>query len=175
MNEVSWQASFEDLGRHLSATTFVIVDLETTGGSPGLNAITEIGAQKVRGGQVIGEFQTLINPGVPLPPFITVLTGITEAMLLPAPRIEEVFPQLLEFLGNETETVLVAHNAPFDIGFLKAAANVLGYNFPKFQVLDTVKIARQVLTKDEVRNYKLETLSHFFHTKTAPTHRALDD
>ena len=175
MNEVSWQASFEDLGRHLSATTFVIVDLETTGGSPGLNAITEIGAQKVRGGQVIGEFQTLINPGVPLPPFITVLTGITEAMLLPAPRIEEVFPQLLEFLGNETETVLVAHNAPFDIGFLKAAANALGYNFPKFQVLDTVKIARQVLTKDEVRNYKLETLSHFFHTDTAPTHRALDD
>ncbi|MEY4682894.1 MAG: hypothetical protein RL534_313 [Actinomycetota bacterium] len=175
MNEVSWQASFDDLGRHLAATTFVIVDLETTGGSPGLNAITEIGAQKVCGGQVIGEFQTLVNPGVPLPPFITVLTGITEAMLLPAPKIEEVFPQLLEFLGNESETVLVAHNAPFDIGFLRAAATALGYNFPKYQVLDTVKIARQVLTKDEVRNYKLETLSQFFRTDTAPTHRALDD
>lgn len=175
MNGTSWQASFDDLGRHLSATTFVVLDLETTGGSPGVNSITEIGAQKVRGGQVIGEFQTLVNPGVPLPPFITVLTGITESMLIPAPKIDQVFPQLLEFLGSENETVLVAHNAPFDIGFLKAAALGLGYNFPKFQILDTVKIARQVLTKDEVRNYKLETLSQFFRTETSPTHRALDD
>ena len=175
MDSVSWQASFDELGRYLSATTFVVIDLETTGGSPGANAITEIGAQKVRGGQVIGEFQTLINPGVSLPPFITVLTGITEKMLAPAPKIDQVFPQLLEFLGSETETVLVAHNAPFDIGFLKAAAVGLGYDFPKFQVLDTVKIARQVLSKDEVRNFKLETLSNFFKTETAPNHRALDD
>lgn len=170
-----WQSTFDDLGRHLSATTFVIIDLETTGGSPGINAITEIGAQKVQGGKVIGEFQTLVNPGVPLPPFITVLTGITEKMLLPAPSINEVFPQLLEFLGSESETVLVAHNATFDLGFLKAAASALGYTFPKFQSLDTVKIARQVLTKDEVRNYKLDTLSQFFKTETSPTHRALDD
>lgn len=170
-----WQSTFDDLGRHLSATTFVIIDLETTGGSPGINAITEIGAQKVQGGKVIGEFQTLVNPGVPLPPFITVLTGITEKMLLPAPSINEVFPQLLEFLGSESETVLVAHNSAFDLGFLKAAANALGYTFPKYQSLDTVKIARQVLTKDEVRNYKLGTLSQFFKAETSPTHRALDD
>ena len=170
-----WQSTFDDLGRHLSATTFVIIDLETTGGSPGINAITEIGAQKVQGGKVIGEFQTLVNPGVPLPPFITVLTGITEKMLVPAPSINEVFPQLLEFLGSESETVLVAHNAAFDLGFLKAAASALGYTFPKYQSLDTVKIARQVLTKDEVRNYKLDTLSQFFKTETSPTHRALDD
>ena len=175
MEATAWQSSFDDLGRHLAATTFVVIDLETTGGSPGANAITEIGAQKVRGGKVIGEFQTLVNPGVPLPPFITVLTGITEAMLIPAPKIDEAFPQLLEFLGSENETVLVAHNAPFDIGFLKAAAVALGYSFPKFQVLDTVRIARQVLTKDEVRNYKLETLSQFFRTETTPNHRALDD
>ena len=170
-----WQSTFDDLGRHLSATTFVVIDLETTGGSPGINAITEIGAQKVQGGKVIGEFQTLVNPGVPLPPFITVLTGITEKMLLPAPSINEVFPQLLEFLGSESDTVLVAHNAAFDLGFLKAAASALGYTFPKYQSLDTVKIARQVLTKDEVRNYKLDTLSQFFKTETSPTHRALDD
>ena len=175
MNPTAWQASFDDLGRHLSATTFVVIDLETTGGSPGLNAITEIGAQKVSGGKVIGEFQTLINPGVPLPPFITVLTGITESMLIPAPRIDEVFPQLLEFLGSENETVLVAHNAQFDVGFLKAAAAQLGYLWPKFQILDTVRIARHVLNKDEVRNYKLETLSQFFRTTTTPNHRALDD
>ena len=175
MNPTAWQASFDDLGRHLSATTFVVIDLETTGGSPGLNAITEIGAQKVRGGEVIAEFQTLVNPGVPLPPFITVLTGITEQMLLPAPTIDQAFPQLIEFLGSENETVIVAHNAQFDVGFLKAAASQLNYPWPKFQVLDTVRISRQVLTKDEVRNYKLETLSQFFRTPVAPTHRALDD
>ena len=173
--KIAWQATFDDLGRHLSTTTFVVVDLETTGGSPGLNAITEIGAQKVRGGEVIGEFQTLVNPGVPLPPYITVLTGITESMLIPAPTIDQVLPQFLEFLGSESETVLVAHNAPFDVGFLKAATTSLEYQWPKFQVLDTVRIARQVLTKDEVRNYKLETLSQFFKTETSPTHRALDD
>jgi len=173
--KISWQASFDELGRFLSETTFVVVDLETTGGSPGLNSITEIGAQKVRGGKVIGEFQTLVNPGTTLPPFITVLTGITEAMLLPAPKIDQVFPQLLEFLGSETETILVAHNAQFDIGFLKAAAMALGYSWPKYQVLDTVKIARQVLTKDEVRNYKLETLAQFFNSETVPSHRALAD
>jgi DNA polymerase-3 subunit epsilon len=174
-NARAWQATFEDLGRHLQATTFVVLDLETTGGSPGLNAITEIGAQKIQGGKIVGEFQTLVNPGVPLPPFITVLTGITEKMLLPAPSIDQAFPQLLEFLGSENETVLVAHNARFDIGFLKAAASALGYTWPKYQILDTVHIARQILTKDEVRNYKLETLSQFFRAETAPTHRALDD
>ena len=175
MEPTAWQSSFDDLGRHLSATTFVVLDLETTGGSPGLNSITEIGAQKVQGGKVIGEFQTLINPEVPIPPFITVLTGITEAMLLPAPKIAEVFPQFLEFLGSETETVIVAHNAQFDLSFLKAAANSLGYIWPKFQVLDTVKIARHTLNREEVRNFKLATLAEFFKSETTPNHRALDD
>jgi DNA polymerase-3 subunit epsilon len=171
----SWQTSFDDLGRHLSMTTFVVIDLETTGGSPGLNAITEIGAQKVKGGKVIAEFQSLVNPGVAIPPFITVLTGITEAMLLPAPKIDELFPQLLEFLGSESETVLVAHNAQFDLSFLKAAAQQLGYSWPKFQVLDTVKIARHTLNRDEVANFKLSTLAQFFKAETTPNHRALDD
>ena len=175
MEQIAWQASFDDLGRHLSTTTFVVIDLETTGGSPGLNSITEIGAIKVQGGQILGEFQTLVNPGVPLPPFITVLTGITEAMLLPAPTIEQVFPQLLEFLGSPAETVLVAHNAQFDISFLKAAANELQFIWPKFQVLDTVKIARHTLNREEVRNFKLATLAEFFKAETTPNHRALDD
>lgn len=175
MEPTAWQSSFDDLGRHLSATTFVVLDLETTGGSPGVNAITEIGAQKVQGGKVIGEFQTLVNPGVPIPPFITVLTGITEAMLIPAPRIDEVLPQFLEFLGSETETVIVAHNAQFDLSFLKAAAISLGYSWPKFQVLDTVKIARHTLNREEVRNFKLSTLAEFFKAETTPNHRALDD
>jgi DNA polymerase-3 subunit epsilon len=96
-------------------------------------------------------------------------------MLMPAPKIAEVFPQFLEFLGSPEETVLVAHNAQFDISFLKASAEQLGYTWPKFQVLDTVKIARHTLNRDEVRNFKLSTLAEFFKTETTPNHRALDD
>ena len=77
-------------GQPLSEVTFVVLDLETTGGSPNDCAITEVGAVKLRGGECLGRFETLVNPGVPIPPFITVLTGITESMVLPAPRIDEV-------------------------------------------------------------------------------------
>ncbi|HEY3293123.1 MAG TPA: DEDD exonuclease domain-containing protein [Candidatus Nanopelagicaceae bacterium] len=171
-----WQATFDEIGRPLSETTFVVLDLETTGSSPSSGAgITEIGAVKVRGGQVIGEFQTLVNPGGPIPAFITVLTGITQSMVTPAPRIEEVFPVLLEFLGPHQENVLVAHNAPFDIGFLKASAANQEYLWPKYQVIDTARLARQVLLRDEVINCKLGTLAQFFRTDTSPNHRALDD
>lgn len=171
-----WQATFDDIGRPLSETTFVVLDLETTGSSPATGAgITEIGAVKVRGGEVIGEFQTLINPGGPIPAFITILTGITQSMVAPAPSIEEVFPAFLEFLGPHQENILVAHNAPFDIGFLKASAANQNYSWPKYQILDTARLARQVLLRDEVINCKLATLAQFFRTDTSPNHRALDD
>lgn len=171
-----WQATFEDIGRPLSQTTFVVLDLETTGSSPSVGAgITEIGAVKVRGGEIIGEFQTLINPGGPIPAFITILTGITQSMVALAPSIEEAFPAFLEFMGPHEENVLVAHNAPFDIGFLKAAAANQEYPWPKYQILDTARLARQVLLRDEVNNCKLATLARFFRAETSPTHRALDD
>ena len=86
------QGTFDELGTPLRDVTFVVVDLETTGGSPLSCAITEIGAVKVRGGEVLGEFQTLVNPGEPIPPFIAVLTGITDTMVAPAPRIGPVLP-----------------------------------------------------------------------------------
>jgi len=172
----SWQATIEDLGRPLVRTTFVVLDLETSGGAPHLGAqITEIGAVKVRGGEVLGKFQTFINPGTPIPFFITALTGITDEMVAESPRITEVLPMLLEFLGAETETVFVAHNAPFDLSFLKAAARENDYNWPKFTVIDTAKLARRVLSRDEVINCKLGTLAEFFNTSVSPTHRALDD
>lgn len=173
--EAGWQPSFDDLGRNLIDTTFVVLDLETTGGSPRDCAITEIGAVKVRGGEVIGEFQTLINPGGPIPPFITVLTGITDAMVISAPPIGEALFSLLEFLGSCEETVLVAHNAPFDIGFLKSAAEKLQTSWPRYQVIDTARITRYVVTRDEVRDFKLSTLASFFGANTNPEHRALAD
>lgn len=172
----SWQATIEDLGRPLVRTTFVVLDLETSGGAPHLGAhITEIGAVKVRGGEVLGKFQTFINPGTPIPSFITELTGINDAMVSSSPRIAEVFPVLLEFLGAENETVFVAHNAPFDLSFLKAAATASEYKWPKFTVIDTAKLARRVLSRDEVVNCKLGTLAEFFNASVSPTHRALDD
>jgi DNA polymerase-3 subunit epsilon len=175
-NNEPWQATFDEIGHPLSQTTFVVVDLETTGASPSVGAgITEIGAVKVRGGEIIGEFQTLINPGGAIPAFITVLTGITDAMVLEAPSIEEAFPTFLEFIGSENEAVLVAHNAPFDVGFLKASASIQNYKWPQYRIVDTARLARQVLLRDEVPNCKLGTLAIFFNTQTSPTHRALDD
>jgi len=92
-----------------------------------------------------------------------------------APIIDEVFPTFLEFCGSPAETVLVAHNAPFDIGFLQAASRELEYPWPKYKVVDTVRLARSVLTRDEVLDCKLGTLAVFFNTQVTPTHRALDD
>ena len=161
---------------NLSETTFVVLDLETSGASPKSgSAITEIGAVKVRGGEVLGTFKTFVNPGTSLPPFITELTGITDAMLIDAPRIESVLPLLFEFLGSDKSTVFVAHNAPFDLSFLKASSALHGYTWPNFRVIDTVKAARFVLTKDDVANYQLVTLALYFRTEIAPNHRALDD
>ncbi len=166
-------ALFDDAReRSLFATTFVVVDLETTGGAPDGGGITEIGAVKVRGGEQLGVFATLVNPREPIPPFITVLTGITQAMLLPAPPIEEVLPSFLEFVAD---AVLVAHNAPYDVGFLKAACASHGYPWPNPLVLDTAQLARRVLIRDEVPNRKLGTLARCFRTARQPTHRALDD
>ena len=160
----------------LHETTFVVVDLETTGASPNVGAgITEIGAVKVRGGEVLGEFSTFVDPGMPVPAFITELTGINDAMLFGAPLIYEALPQLLEFCGQPDEVVLVAHNAPFDLGFLQAAAESITHPWPDYPVMDTVKLARSVIDRDEILNYKLGTLAQFFETEVAPTHRALDD
>ncbi|RHA40294.1 DEDD exonuclease domain-containing protein [Cellulomonas rhizosphaerae] len=166
------QPSLDDVGTPLSDVTFVVVDLETTGGTPADCAITEIGAVKVRGGEVLGEFQTLVDPGGPVPPFIQVLTGITTTMLIGAPRIEEVLPAFLEF---SRDAVLVAHNAPFDVGFLKAAAARTGHAWPGNRVVDTVRLARRVVTRDEAPNHKLSSLAALFGASVTPNHRALSD
>lgn len=166
------QATFDDLGTPLADITFVVVDLETTGGSPATSSITEVGAVKVRGGEVLGEFHSLVNPGEPIPAFIAVLTGITDATVAGAPRIAAVLPAFLEFARG---SVLVAHNAPFDVGFLKAACQRHEVGWPGFDVLDTARVARRTLDRDEAPNCKLATLARLFRASTTPTHRALDD
>ena len=172
----SWQSTFQELGRPLRETTFVVIDLETTGGAPHLGAgITEIGAVKILRGEVIAEFQSFIDPQHPIPGYITDLTGITNEMVFQSPTISQIFPSLLEFLGSPDTTVVVAQNAPFDLSFLKFAANEHSFVWPKFPVLDTAIIARKVLSREEVPNCKLGTLATFFGTQTLPNHRALDD
>ena len=172
MTSAAQQLSLDELGEPLRTTTFVVVDLETTGGSAAGDAITEVGAVKVCGGEVLGEFQTLVNPGRAIDPFVTVLTGITDAMVLTAPGVGSVLPSFLEFARG---CVLVAHNAPFDVGFLKAGCAQLALHWPGFAVVDTALLARRVLTRDEVPNCRLSTLAPHFHASTMPTHRALDD
>ena len=167
------QQTFDELGTPLRDVTFVVVDLETTGGSPaGGSSITEIGAVKVRQGEVLGEFQTLVKPSDEIPAFIAVLTGITNAMVATAPRIESALPAFLEFARG---CVLVAHNAPFDIGFLRHYSEAMGIDWPRFEVLDTAKLARRVVTRDDAPNCKLSSLARLFRSSTTPNHRALSD
>jgi len=160
----------------LSEITFIVLDLETTGASPANGcAITEIGAIAVRGGEILEEFSTFVNPQVALPEYIINLTGITDEMLVGAPLIDQAFPDFIDFINRHKDVHLVAHNAPFDLGFLKAAAAALSHDWPKYEVIDTVKLARRVIDRSEILNYKLGTLSQFFDTKALPNHRALDD
>ncbi|WP_297741633.1 DEDD exonuclease domain-containing protein [uncultured Tessaracoccus sp.] len=165
------QPSFDDLGTYLPDATFVVVDLETTG--TGLEAsITEIGAVKIKAGEVLGTFQTLVRPDAPIPAMVQVLTGITDQMVASAPRIDEALPAFDEFARG---AVLVAHNARFDVGFLQRGFEQLGIAWKRPTVIDTVALARCSLLRDEVRNCKLATLAAHFNAQTVPNHRALSD
>jgi DNA polymerase III subunit epsilon len=169
---VQQQISFDEVSQPLHEVVFAILDIETTGGSAETDAITEIGIVKVKGGEIIAEFQTLVNPGTEIPIHIEILTGITTSMTISAPKITEVLPSFFEFMSG---AIPVAHNARFDIGFLKAAALRHGYSWELPKALDTVYLAKIALGKDEVRNRKLATLAERFGTKIQPNHRALSD
>ncbi|GLZ34294.1 DNA polymerase III subunit epsilon [Lentzea sp. NBRC 105346] len=168
---MSAQLTFDELGTPLRDTTFVVFDLETTGGSAAEDSVTEIGAVKVRGGVVLGEFATLVDPEQGIPPQVVQLTGITQAMVTGAPRLGSVLPAFLEFAAG---AVLVAHNSGFDVGFMKAACERHGYRWPKPSVVCTVRLARRVLSRDEAPSCRLSNLAALFGART-PTHRALAD
>ena len=169
--EAPRQRSFDDLGTPLHDVTFCIIDLETTGGNRNDDTITEIGAVKVRGGEFLGTFQTLVNPGRAIPPQITVLTGLSDVLVSNAPRIEAVLGTLIDFVGD---SVIVGHNAGFDVGFLRAACQRADREPLGGTVVDTVALARR-LVRDEVPNCKLGTLASRFGLDHRPSHRALDD
>lgn len=169
----SGQLNIADIGTDLSDVTFTVLDFETTGSDRSGGNVTEIGAVRMRGGAVDGEFQTLVNPaGQVVSPFVQRLTGITNSMVAAAPEMRTVLPAFLEFARG---TVLVAHNAPFDIGILRRACEEHAYPWPQFRVVDTLTLARRILPKGEVRNHKLATLAQHFGTRTDPEHRALAD
>jgi DNA polymerase III subunit epsilon len=160
-----------DLGIPLHQVTFCVVDLETTGGSPADCRITEVGAVKYVGGERIGSFQALVNPEVPIPPFITHLTGIDDRAVAAEPPIEEILPAFLEFCRG---AVFVAHNARFDFSFLNANLVRLGYHPLPAPAVCTARLARRVVWPD-VPNVRLLTLSRYFRTRVVPNHRAFAD
>jgi DNA polymerase-3 subunit epsilon len=156
----------------LAEVSLVVVDVETTGWLHEQGEITEIGAVRLTGGQLTGEFASLVRPGGPVPADISALTGITNAMVGRAPQAA---PALRAFLAFAGDCVLVAHNAPFDMAFLTAACATAGIAWPRAAVLDTAVLARLLLSPDDVPDCRLSTLAEYFDAKTAPCHRALAD
>ena len=151
--------------------TFVVFDLETTGLKPGAARICEIGAQRIQRLELTETYATLVNPGRPLPPAITALTGIRPGELRGAPRVELAVRRFLAFADD---AVLVAHNARFDLGFLDREVQLLTGRRVAAPVVDTVWLARRVLG-DRLRRVGLSALAHFFGVPTEPCHRALPD
>ncbi|MFC7580299.1 exonuclease domain-containing protein [Schaalia naturae] len=180
---VGVQVGLDTLGTPVGDIQWIVVDLETTGLGADA-AITEIGAVRVRGGRNVDEFQSLVDPGQPIPPRITALTGITPSMVADAPRIEQVYPRFARWAGLEGEdgrrpggpdAVLVAHNASFDMGFLRRAARRCGRDWPAPRVVDTLALARVAVPRPVVANHRLGTLAAHFGASAQQSHRALDD
>ena len=165
------QRSLDDLGIPLSDVTFCVLDIETTGSDRGADLITEIGIVKVRAGEFLGTLQSLVNPGRAIPPMITMLTGITESMVVRAPPIEAVLPSMIEFLAD---AVVVGHNVGFDLAFINAALVRRGDPEINNPVVDTLPLARRLI-RDEVPDCRLGTLASRFRLDHRPSHRALDD
>jgi len=150
-------------------TTYCVLDLETTGFSFRTEKITEVGIMKVKNGEVIDEFSCFVNPEKPIPPRVVEVTNITDDMVKDAETIDKVMPKILEFVGD---SVLVAHNADFDIGFLKYNAKNLGLSLEN-TYLDTLRLAKDLFP--DYKKYKLGKIAENLGIKVEVAHRALDD
>jgi len=148
---------------------YVVFDIETTGFSPYLHRITEIGAVKIENGVITEEFHQLIDPGVPVPWRITEITGITDELLAGQPTIEETLPLFFKFCSD---CALVAHNANFDMGFIKSNAAVQGLEC-NYELVDTLALARKNFPKLE--NHKLGTVANHLNVEHLDHHRAMGD
>jgi len=157
--------------RKLTETDFVVFDLETTGAKAPPCRVTEIGAYRVVSGAITEEFQTLVNPETPIPPFITGLTGISDRMVKNAPVFREIAANFLDFIGD---SVLVAHNAHFDMRFLN---HEIGRIYENYRVanpsLCTVRLSRRLVTN--IENHRLRTLADYYSIALVNHHRASDD
>lgn len=158
-------------GRELMATEFVVFDLETTGAKAPPCRITEIGAYRVKDGAVKEEFQTLVNPETPIPPFITSLTGISDEMVRDAPLFADIACDFLDFIGD---SILVAHNSGFDMRFLNHEISLI---FGKYKLrnpcLCTVQLSRKLLP--DILNHKLKTVAEHYEIELVNHHRASAD
>ena len=150
-------------------TTYCVLDLETTGFSFRTEKITEVGIMKFKNGEVIDEFSCFVNPEKPIPQRVIEVTNITDDMVKDAETIEKVMPKIIEFVGD---SVLVAHNADFDIGFLKYNAKLLGLSLEN-TYLDTLRLAKELFP--EFKKYKLGLIAEKLGIKVEVAHRALDD
>ena len=157
-----------DKGQSIDSN-YVVFDIETTGLSPKHNKIIEIGAVKIKNGQITDTFSEFVNPEVPIPYSITKLTSINDQMVLDAPTIEIILPKFLEFVGD---AILVAHNASFDTGFIKEFASRQGLTYD-YTVMDTMTLAQILIP--ELGKYTLDRLCKQFNVKLENHHRACDD
>ena len=162
-------AVFSPRGQNLD-DTYVVFDIETTGLSKEKEMITEIGAVKVADGKIIDRFSTFVNPQRPISAEITKLTGITDDMVKDAPTIENVLPEFLKFCED---TVLVAHNASFDTGFIRIAAERAGLGELHHTVVDTLELARALLP--ELNKHKLDIVCEHLGVTLNGHHRAVND
>ena len=149
--------------------TYVVFDLETTGFSPDKNKIIEIGAVKVENGKITEKFSTFVNPEVPIPFRIEELTSIKDDMVMDAPKIEEILPEFMKFCEG---AVMVAHNAEFDMSFIKKNCELQGIS-RSFTIVDTVALARILLPN--LNRFKLDTVAKALNVSLDNHHRAVDD
>ena len=157
--------------RELNETDFVVFDLETTGAKTPPCRITEIGAYRVKNGKIAGEFQSLVNPEIPIPEFIVGLTNITDEMVKGAPKCAEIIPDFMDFVGN---SVLVAHNAPFDMRFLNHEIARIHQNYKVGNpYLCTVQLSRKLLP--HIDNHRLNTVADYYSIDLTNHHRASAD
>ena len=163
------RAIYGDAHGSFAETEFVIFDIETTGLSPLTCQITEIGAVIYKDGKVLSTFSTFVNPGMPIPAEITDITGITDDMVKGAPDPGKAVRDFLEFAGDR---LLIAHNANFDMGFIKKAAEDNGFSVPN-PYLDTLALSRSI--NPELKKHKLDTLQEYFGLEDFNHHRAFED